>query len=94
MNNGIDIKFNPAGFAECLKGLSGQVEAEATKIANRATGFLPAGCGGFHVEMSDEPRYKDSSFGVSRPIARVVANDKASSIAEAKDKILSKAVNG
>lgn len=94
MSNDIEIKFNPAGFAECLKGLSKEVEAEATKIANKASGFLPPGCGGFHVEISDEPRFEDSSYGVSRPVARVVANDNASSIAEAKDKILSKAVNG
>lgn len=89
----VDITWNPAGFAECLQGLSGQVQAEAEKIANRATSYLTKGSG-FHVEMSDEPRFRDSSFGVSRPVARVVANDEESSKEEAENKILSKAVSG
>ena len=87
----IEIKFNPAGFAECLQGLSGTVQAEAEKIASRATSYLPRG-GGFHVEMSNEPRFQDSSYGVTRPIGRVVANDEESSKQEAENKILSKAV--
>ena len=89
----IDITWNPAGFAECLQGLSGQVQAEAEKIANRATSYLTKGSG-FHVEMANEPRFRDSSFGVSRPVARVVANDNESSKEEAENKILSKAVSG
>lgn len=88
-----DIKFNPAGFAECLQGLSGQVQGEAERIANRASEFLSKG-GGFHVEMSNEPRFQDSAFGVTRPVARVVANDEESSREEAELKILSKAVSG
>ena len=44
--------------------------------------------------MSDEPRFQDSAYGVTRPIARVVANDDATSAEEAENKILSKAVTG
>lgn len=87
----IEIKFNPAGFAECLQGFSSTVNDEAEKIAGRATSYLTRG-GGFHVEMSNEPRFQDSSYGVTRPIGRVVANDEESSKEEAENKILSKAV--
>lgn len=89
----INIKYIPAGFAECLQGLSGQVQSEAEKIAARASGFLSKG-GGFHVEMSTEPRFQDSAYGVTRPVARIVADDDESSKEEAENKILSKAVNG
>lgn len=89
----IDIVFNPAGFAECLGGLSGDVQAAADKIAATATSMLSKGSG-FHVEMSNEPRFQDSSYGVTRPIGRVVANDEESSKEEAENKILSKAVGG
>lgn len=91
MSGKVEIKFDPKGFAACLKGLTGTVQSEAEKIAARATSYLSRGSG-FHVEMSDEAKYKDSSYGVTRPVARVVANDKESSIEEAKKKILSKAV--
>ena len=92
MSTQIAIKFIPAGFAECLQGLSGQVEGEANKIASRASGFATKGSG-FHVEMSNEPRFQDAAYGVTRPIARVVANDDETSKEEAEDKILSKAVS-
>ena len=42
--------------------------------------------------MSNEPRFQDSAYGVTRPIGRVVANDEESSKQEAENKILSKAV--
>ncbi len=89
----IDIVFNPAGFAECLEGLSGDVQAAAEKIAATATSMITKGTG-FHVEMSNEPRFQDASYGVARPIGRVVANDEESSKEEAENKILSKAVGG
>lgn len=87
----LEITFKPQGFAECLEGLSGQVQSSAQSIATRASAMLTKGSG-FHVEMSNEPRYQDSAYGVSRPIARVVANDAESSAEEAEYKILSKAV--
>lgn len=90
----IEIKFNPAGFAECLAGMAGTVQAEAEKRAAIATGMLTGPGTGFHVEMSNEPRFQDSSYGVTRPIGRVVANDEESSKEEAENKILSKAVSG
>lgn len=89
----LNIKFIPEGFAECLSGLSGQVEAEAQTIASRATGYTTKGSG-FHVEMSNEPRFQDSVYKVTRPIGRVVANDDETSKEEAENKILSKAVTG
>ena len=75
----ITIKFDPKGFAECLQGARGIVDSAAQDIAARAT---------------DEPRFQDSAYGVTRPIARVVANDDATSAEEAENKILSKAVSG
>jgi hypothetical protein len=89
----ITMQFKPEGFAECLAGMAGVVESEASKIATRANGYVTKGSG-FHVEMSNEPRFQDSSYGVSRPIGRVVANDDETSAEEAEQKILSKAVTG
>lgn len=89
----ITMTFNPAGFAECLLGAEGIVQSEAEKIAARADGYVTKGTG-FHVEMSNEPRFKDEQHGVSRPVARVVANDDETSAEEAENKILSKAVTG
>ena len=88
----IRIKFNPAGFAECLNSLSGEVQAAAEAIAARADSFTTKGTG-FHVEMANEPRYLDSAYGVTRPVAYVVANDEETSAEEAEEKILSKAVS-
>ncbi|MBR4681593.1 MAG: hypothetical protein IKP03_10925 [Fibrobacter sp.] len=87
------IDYKPEGFAECLSGLTGMVQAEAEKIANKASSMLTNGSG-FHVEMTTMPRYRDSSYSVSRPVAHVVANDAESSKEEAEYKILSKAVSG
>lgn len=89
-----DIVWEPAGFAECLGGLSGTLQSEASAIATRASSYITKGGSGFHVEMSNEPRHQDSSYGVSRPVARVVANDEATAAEEAEFKILSKAVSG
>ena len=87
----IHITFKPEGFAECLQGLSGQVQSVAENIASRASSMITKGSG-FHVEMTTMPRYQDPSYGVSRPVAYVMANDEESSIEEAENKILSKAV--
>lgn len=90
MSEIINIEFHPEAFAECLQGMSGQVQAAAETIAARASSMLAQG--GFHVEMANEARYLDSSYGTSRPVAYVVADDDASSAQEAEEKILSKAV--
>lgn len=87
----LDIKWNPAGFAECLQGVAGDVQAAAEAIADRASSYITKGSG-FHVEMSQEARYADSSYGVTRPVAYVVSNDEETDREEAEDKILSKAV--
>lgn len=89
----ITIQFKPEGFAECLLGAEGIVQSEAEKIAARADGYVTKGSG-FHVEVTNEPRFQDSAYGVSRPIARVIANDDETSAEEAENKILSKAVTG
>lgn len=86
------IEFKPQGFAQCLEGLSGQVLAEANAIAARAESYLTGG-GSFSVELTNRPRYQDSSYGVSRPVAYVYADEQASK-EEAENKILSKAVMG
>ena len=89
----ITINFKPEGFAECLSGMSGIVESEASRLAAIADGYVTKGSG-FHVEMSNEPRFQDAAYGVTRPIGRVVANDAETSKEEAENKILSKAVHG
>ena len=87
----IHITFKPQGFAECLQGMSGQVQSVAETIAARASAMITKGSG-FHVEMTTMPRYQDSSYGVSRPVAYVVSNDNETAAEEAEYKILSKAV--
>lgn len=87
----LTIKWNPAGFAECLQGTAGELQAAAESIAARASSYLEKGSG-FHVEMGNEAKYQDSAYGVSRPIAYVVPDDDESAAEEAEDKILSKAV--
>ena len=87
------IKFNPQGFAECLQALAGEVQAAAEQIANQANAYVEKGTG-FHVEMTNEARYKDSEYGVTRPVAYVVSNDEETAAEEAENKILSKAVMG
>lgn len=89
----ITIRFDPQGFSECLQGAASIVESSAETIAARANGSVTKGSG-FHVETSNEPRFQDSAYGVTRPIARVVANDAETSAEEAENKILSKAVHG
>jgi len=90
MSTKIEIKFKPEGFAECLQGLSGEVESAANAIAARAESYLE-GSGGFEVEMTQAARYQDGSYGVTRPVAYVYADEDASR-EEAENKILSKAV--
>ena len=87
----LTIKWNPAGFAECLQGTVGELQAAAESIASRASSYLEKGSG-FHGEMSNEAKYKDSAYGVSRPVAYVVPDDDESEKEEAENKILSKAV--
>lgn len=87
----LKIKYRPQGFAECLESLSGEVQTAAENIAVRASSYLTRGSG-FHVEMQREAKYNDAAYGVTRPVAYVVADDDESSAEEAEDKILSKAV--
>lgn len=89
----LKIKFNPQGFAECLQGLSSDVQAAAEVIAAKASSYVRKGSG-FHVEMENVAKYQDSAYGVTRPVAYVVADDDESAAEEAEDKILSKAVMG
>ena len=35
----VTMKFNPAGFAECLEGMSGIVESKANEIAEEIVKF-------------------------------------------------------
>lgn len=89
--NKLTIKWNPQGFAECLQGTAGELQNAAQSIASRASAYLE-GDGGFHVEMSQEAKYQDSAYGVTRPVAYVVPDDDESAAEEAENKILSKAV--
>ena len=87
----LSLKWNPAGFAECLQGTAGELQSAAESIASRASSYLENGSG-FHVEMGSEAKYQDSAYGVTRPVAYVVPDDEESAKEEAEDKILSKAV--
>lgn len=84
----LDIKFNPAGFAECLQDLREEVQTAAEDIASRASALTEKGSG-FHVEMENEARYNDAQYGVTRPVAYVVPDDDESAAEEAENKILS-----
>ena len=90
MSQQIRITFNPAGFAECLSQFDSTVAEEAEKIAARASSMTDKG--GFHVELTHEPKFQDSSYGVTRPVADVISDDEATAAEEAENKILSKAV--
>ena len=87
----LTIKWNPAGFAECLQGTAGELQRAAESIASRASSYLENGSG-FHVEMGSEAKYQDSAYGVTRPVAYVVPDDEESAKDEAESKILIKAV--
>lgn len=93
MSTKIEIKFNTAGFVECLQGLEGTVQAEAEGIASRAGAMLTGQGTGFHVEMTQMARYQDSAYGATRPVAYVCSNDEETAKEEAENKILSKAVS-
>lgn len=90
----IKIEFKPAGFAECLEGLGDQVQAACEKLAMQAGGLEH-----YTIEVSNEPRYHDAAYGVSRPIARAlpvgrITADQYASADEAENKTMSKAVGG
>ena len=94
MSTKIEIKFNPAGFAECLQGMTGQVQEICERLAEQAGGLNH-----FKITVTNEPRYKDPVYGVSRPIARaspvgVITADAYASADEAENKTMSKAVSG
>lgn len=91
MKTKIEIKWNPQGFSEALQVLNGEVQSVAETIANRASSYITRGSG-FHVEMTQKPRFHDPSYGVTRPVAYVVSNDDATAAEEAEYKIFSKAV--
>ena len=84
------IKFNPAGFAECLQGMDGMVKEEAEKIISRISGP-----GQYTVEVVHEPRFHDSAHHVTRPVAIArISADRKGSADEAENKSMSKAVSG
>lgn len=84
----IDIKFNPAGFAECLAGMDDQVKAVAEQIVSQTTGP-----GSYSIEVVHEPRFHDAQYGVARPVAVArITGDAEASASEAEDKTMSKAV--
>lgn len=91
MSGKLTITWNPAGFAEALQAVSDDVRAAAEEIADRATGYAEKGSG-FHVELENVAKYKDSQYGVTRPVAYVVSNDDETAAEEAEHKILGKAL--
>lgn len=93
MGTKIAIQFSSKGFAECLEGAADMVLENAERIAEQASHNAP-GSAGYRAELQYVPRFQDSQYGVTRPVATgyVIANDDAASIAEAEDKSLSRAV--
>lgn len=94
----IDITFNPAGFAECLSGMSDMVKSIAEELAEKAEAESGA-AGSYTVTVKNEPRFHDAQYGVARPIARAipvgrVTADSRASADEAENKSMSKAVGG
>ena len=88
-----DIKYLPAGFAECLLSFTDVCQAEAERIAATASSMTTKGSG-FHVEMANEPKFDDAKHGVSRPVAYVVANDEETLAEEAENLISTRAAFG
>lgn len=92
MKTEIRITFNPAGFAECLAGMSGMVQSVCEQEAAKYNGP-----GEYTIEVTNEPRFLDASYGVSRPIARAIPvgriiGDETASADEAENKSLSRVV--
>lgn len=87
-------KWCPEGFAECLAGMTGQVQDVCERLAEQAGGLNH-----FKITVTNEPRYKDATYNVSRPIARAypvgtITADAYASADEAENKTMSKAVSG
>lgn len=93
MSKQISITWNPQGFAECLSGMDDMVRSEAEQLAAAAAANLQ-GQGSYSVEVVHETRFRDATYGVTRPVAvaRVVA-DAAASADEAENKSMSRAVS-
>lgn len=82
-------KWCPEGFAECLNGMDDMVRAVAESEAAKMGGSP----GEITVDVTHEPRFRDSQYGVSRPIAVArIKGDAAASADEAENKTMSKAV--
>ena len=92
MSAEVKMEFKPEGFAECLSGMSGMVQAECERMAMQAGGLQH-----YTISVSNEPRFQDASYGVSRPIARAIPvghiiADESATADEAENKTMSKAV--
>lgn len=88
----IKIEFKPEGFAECLAGFEGVVR----DICEQQVAQM-GGPEHYTIKVTNEPRFQDSAYGVSRPIARgipigrITADEEASKD-EAENKTMSGAV--
>lgn len=88
----MEIKFDPAGFAECLAGMDETVRAVAEQEIAKKLVETP---GNYTVEVVHEPRFQDSSYGVARPVAVArIIGDAVASASEAENKTMSRAVSG
>lgn len=84
----VDIQFISAGFKAILEseGTKNLVEQEAQSLAERANGNNDRGGSGFVAST------KLGNYGGGRWVAFVSTTDKASMIAEAEDKALTRAI--
>ena len=84
----VDIEFISAGFKAILEsdGTKNLVEQEAQSMADRANGNNERGGSGFVAST------KLGGYGGGRWVAFVSTTDKASMIAEAEDKALTRAI--
>lgn len=86
-------EWNNKGFAECLAGMSDFVkEVTEKKAAEMQTEY--GGSGHYTVEVNQEQRFRDGSYGVSRPVAvgRIYADAEATKD-EAENKTMSKVIS-
>lgn len=85
-------KWFPEGFAECLAGMDDTVRSVAEQEVAKKLAETP---GNYTVEVVHEPRFRDSTYGVSRPVAVArIIGDAVASASEAENKTMSRAVSG
>lgn len=93
--SGINMQFFPEGFVECLNNdeMINLIESTCKDQISR----MGDDASQYEISITHEPRYKDASYGVDRPIGRAIPTGTITASAtasadEAENKTMSKAV--